>query len=62
MHDDDQPDPRTMSLRQWLSIRGTQSGTYTFNGVTYTDKAEVDWRLANNDWTTPRPDEGTTTT
>ena len=49
-------DPRSISLADWLSSHGTRPGTHTFNGVTYTDMNGVDWRIANNDWTTPRPD------
>jgi hypothetical protein len=53
-----QDDPRTMALDQWLASRGTSTGTFTINGVTYTDMNEVHWRRANNDWTTPRRDGG----
>jgi hypothetical protein len=44
-----------MTLEQWLSIHGTRTSVYTFNGVQYTDMTEVERRRANNDWTTPRP-------
>lgn len=45
-----------MALAQWLASRGTRTGTFTFNGQTYTDMNEVEWRRANNDWVTARPD------
>ena len=44
------PDPRSCSLAKWRELQGTRSGTFTFNGVTYTDLNEVEWRLANNVW------------
>lgn len=44
-------DPTQVSLAKWLQLRhGTRTGTYTFNGVVYTDMNEVEWRLANHDW------------
>lgn len=44
-------DPTATGLKEWLrSRRGTRTGTFTFNGVTYTDMNEVEWRLANNVW------------
>ena len=47
--------PTELSLAQWLAGRGTRTGTFTINNVTYTDLNEVEWRQANNDWSTPRP-------
>ena len=44
------PDPRDFTLHQWLEMHGTRTGTYTFNGVTYTDMNEVDWRIAHKVW------------
>lgn len=44
-------DPTTMSLSEWLHHRpGTRTGTFTFNGVTYTNMTEVEWRRANAAW------------
>jgi hypothetical protein len=47
-------DPTQFRLKDWLRHRhGTRTGTFTFNGVTYTDLNEVTWRLANNEWLRP---------
>jgi hypothetical protein len=46
----DEPDPRGFTLEAWCALRGTLTGTYTFNGVTYSDMTEVEWRRANNQW------------
>lgn len=43
-------DPKTVSLEEWLRAHGTRTGTFTFNGVTYTDLNEVAWRQANDEW------------
>lgn len=48
-------DPREVPLDVWLARPGTRTGTFTFNGVTYTDMNEVEWRTANSDWVTARP-------
>ena len=54
-------DPRTVTLEEWLARQGTRTGTFTINGVTYTDMNEVQWRRANDRWLTkeeavaPRP-------
>lgn len=44
------PDPEQVTLEEWLRFRGTMTGTYTFNGITYTSMAEVEWRRANDEW------------
>lgn len=49
------PDPKSVTLADWLKINGTRTGTFTINGVKYTDMNEVEWRQANQDWTTARP-------
>lgn len=47
-------DPRAVSLEEWLRLHPwSRTGTFTFNGVTYTDMNEVEWRRANNDWLLP---------
>jgi hypothetical protein len=43
-------DPTRMTLDEWLQFKGQRTGTYTFNGVTYTDLNQVEWRQANGDW------------
>ena len=46
-------DPRKKTIREQLrNLHGTRTGTFTFNGVTYTDMNEVEWRLDHWDWTT----------
>lgn len=49
-------DLTTVTLVQWLAMCAgqTRTGTFTINGVRYTDLNEVVWRRANDDWTTPR--------
>ncbi|MEV0564870.1 hypothetical protein [Dactylosporangium sp. NPDC050588] len=47
-------DPTKVTLEQWLASRGTRTGTFTINGVTYTDFNEVEWRRANNIWRRPQ--------
>jgi hypothetical protein len=51
-----EPDPCKLDLQTWLAMKGTRTGTFTFNGVTYTDLNEVEWRRANNEWL--QPEEG----
>jgi hypothetical protein len=51
------PDPESMTLAEYLACFGTRTGTFTFNGVRYTDLSEIEWRQANSDWITPRPTE-----
>jgi hypothetical protein len=46
-------DPKDVTLDEWMRATGTCSGTFTFNGVTYRDAHEVEWRLANGDWLKP---------
>lgn len=48
-------DPTKTPLDAWLAAHGTFSGTFTVNGVTYTNLKEVEWRRANNDWLKPTP-------
>lgn len=43
-------DPKSVPLDVWLAAHGTRTGTFTFDGVTYTDLNEVEWRVANNEW------------
>lgn len=43
-------DPTTVTLAEWLRVRGKRTGTFTLNGETYTNLNEVDWRLANGEW------------
>lgn len=43
-------DPRDHTLDEWLRLRGTRTGTFTINEVTYTDLGEVEWRRANDEW------------
>lgn len=47
---DDNPDPTDHTLAQWLAMHGTRTGTFTYNGVTYTDLTEVEWRRATGIW------------
>lgn len=43
--------PRDYTIREWLSISGGRRSTsWTYNGVTYTDWNEIEWREANDDW------------
>lgn len=43
-------DPTMMTLAEWLRLHGRCTGTFTINGVVYTDANEVEWRRANNEW------------
>lgn len=43
-------DPTTMTLAEWLRRQGTVTGTFTYNGITYSNLAEVEWRTANGSW------------
>lgn len=56
------PDPKTVTLDEWLrqyeGLSCTGTFTFTFDGAktVYTDIYEVQWRTANRDWKTPRPE------
>jgi hypothetical protein len=52
---DDRANPTEVTLAEWLACHGRRTGTFTINGVTYTDMNEVEWRRANADWESPRP-------
>lgn len=45
-----EPDPTAFTLEEWKRMHGTRTGTFTINGVRYTDLTEVEWRQANCDW------------
>ena len=42
--------PADFTLDQWLAMHGRRTGTFTMNGVTYTDMSEVEWRQATGQW------------
>ncbi len=53
MTDPKPPNPGAMSLAQYVAVMGTRTGTFTFDGVTYTNFSEVEWRQAHNSWLKP---------
>ncbi len=51
-------DPKQFTLEEWLARHGTRTGTFTINGVRYTDLNEVEWRRANGVWLKPEQKPG----